>query len=129
MEFKVMMKKACQVKDLILIFFLLLFLWWGSNAVVRYWRQPLSTDISYKYDEIKPVYQFPLLTLCNRNNFFEDTIFKECGDGSWDFIHIVVFSMKKDKTFQEAMIIHDYKKLDQFYQIQLITKNNNFLKK
>ena len=90
MEFKEMMKKACQVKNLIIFCLILLFLWWGSNAVVRYWSQPLSTDISYIYGESKPGYQFPLVTFCNYKDFFQNSIFKECGDGSWNFISMVV---------------------------------------
>ena len=45
MEFKEKAKLACRVKNLIVLCLITLFFWWGSNAVVRYWSQPLSTDI------------------------------------------------------------------------------------
>ena len=85
MEFKEMMKQACQVKKLSVFCLILLFLWWGSNAVLRYWSQPLSTDISYNYGESKPGDLFPLITLCNFKNFFmifRGKIFWLCADVS-----------------------------------------------
>ena len=97
-----MLMKACQVKNWSVFCLGLLFLWWGSNAVVRYWSQPLSTDISYNYGETKPGSQFPLVTLCNFKDFFQNSIFEECGDGSWKFISTVVSCMKSNKTFKEA---------------------------
>ena len=100
MEFKEMMKKACQVKNLIIFCLILLFLWWGSNAVVKYWSQPLSTDMSYKYGETELGIQFPLITLCQTNIFLENPMLKECHDGSWDFISTVVSCIKGNKTFK-----------------------------
>ena len=67
MEFRVRIKKICRVKYVILFCLILLFLWWGSNAVLKYWSQPLSTDINYKYGETKQGIQFPLITLCMDN--------------------------------------------------------------
>ena len=107
MEFKEMIKKACQVKNWSVFCLGLLFLWWGSNAVVRYWSQPLSTDISFVYGEGKPGDQFPLVTLCNYNEFFETSIIKECGDGSWKFISTVVSCMKSNKSFKEADLMQN----------------------
>ena len=78
---------------------ILLFLWWGSNAVLRFWSQPLSTDISYKYGETKEGIQFPLITLCNMNIFINNAMIKECHDGSWNFISTLVSCLKRNKTF------------------------------
>ena len=97
-----MVKKACQVKNFSSFCLILLFLWWGSNAVVRYWSQPLSTDISYNYGETKPGNQFPLITLCNRKDFYQNPIIKSCSDGSWKFISTIVSCMKSNKTFKGA---------------------------
>ena len=108
MEFKEKLKKeAYQVKNLIVFCLTLLFLWWGSNAVIRYWSQPLSTDISYNYGEAKPGNQFPLITLCNFKHFYAKPIFKECGDGSWNFISTVVSCMKSNKSFKEADLMQN----------------------
>ena len=100
MEFKERIKKLCRVKYAILFCLILLFLWWGSNAVFRYWSQPLSTDISYKYGETDQGIQFPLITLCNVNIFFHNPIIKECHDGSWNFISTLISCMKRNKTSQ-----------------------------
>merc|ERR1712051_1073763 len=101
------MKKACQAKNLSVFCLILLFIWWGSNAVVRYWSQPLSTDISYNYGEAKPGNQFPLITLCNFMHFYEKPIFKKCDDGSWNFISTVVSCMKSNKSFKEADLMQN----------------------
>ena len=107
MKFKESMKKACRVKNVILFCLILIFLWWGRNAVVRYWSQPLSTDISYIYGESKPGDQFPLITLCQFKDFYQNPIFKECGDGSWKFISTVVSCIKSNKTFKEADLMQN----------------------
>ena len=98
MEFKEIIKKLCQVKYAVLFCLILLFVWWGSNAVFRYWSQPLSTDISYKYGENDQGIQFPLITLCNWNIFANDPIIKECHDGSWNYITTLISCMKRNKT-------------------------------
>jgi hypothetical protein len=98
MEFKEKTKKICQVKYAILCCLILLFLWWGSNALFRYWSQPLSTDISYKYGETDQGIQFPLITLCNWNIFVNDPMIKECHDGSWNFISTLISCIKRNKT-------------------------------
>ena len=107
MKLKELVKKACHVKNFSSFCLILLFLWWGSNAVVRYWSQPLSTDISYNYGEAKPGDQFPLITLCNYKDFFQNPIFKECGSGSWKFISMVVSCMKSNNTFKEADLMQN----------------------
>ena len=98
MEFKEKIKKLCQVKYVIILCLILLFLWWGSNAVLRYWSQPLSTDISYRFGETEQGVQFPLITLCSLKIFIHDSMFKECHDGSWNFINTLVSCLKRNKT-------------------------------
>ena len=107
MEFIEKLKKACQVKNVIVFCLILLFLWWGSNAVVRYWSQPLSTDISYTYGESKPGNQFPLITFCNMKDFFQNPIVKKCSDGYWNFINTVVSCMKSNKSLKEADLMQN----------------------
>ena len=98
MEFKEKIKKLCQVKYVIISCLILLFLWWGSNAVLRYWSQPLSTDISYRFGETEQGVQFPLITLCSHKIFIHDSMFKGCHDGSWNFINTLVSCLKRNKT-------------------------------
>ena len=106
MEFKEWIKKLCQIKNVIIFCLVLLFLWWGCNAVLRYWSQPLSTNISYKYGESDQGIQFPLITLCNWNIFRNDPIIKECHDGSWNWIRTLVSCMKINKTLKVADHMH-----------------------
>ena len=136
----------CRVKYVIISCLILLFLWWGSNAVLRYWSQPLSTEISYKYGENKQGIQFPVITLCNWNVFFNNPIIKECHDGSWNFISTFVSCMKGNKILKVADLMlnfhpeirsivemvqfwtgSEYVNLDQFYgTVWTKVFNNNF---
>ena len=97
MEFKEKIKKICRVKFVILSCLILLFLWWGSNAVLKYWSQPVSTDISFKRESEQGI-QFPLITLCNFNRFVDNEMLKECNDGSWNFMSALVSCVKSNKT-------------------------------
>ena len=107
MEFKEKIKNACRVRNVIIICLILLLFWWGSNAVIRFWSQPLSTDISYKLGETKVEVQFPFITLCNYRHFFEKTIFNECHDGSYDFIRTILSCIKSNKTFKEDNLMQN----------------------
>ena len=108
MKLKEKVKKTCRVRNLIRFCLISLFLWWGINAVVKYWRQPLSTDVRYRQEEAKPGNQFPLITLCNSRDFFGNPIIKDCVDGlSWDFIGTVVCCMKHNNTSKEANFIQN----------------------
>ena len=98
MEFKEKIKRLCKVKYAILFCLILLFFWWGSTAVFRFWSQPLSTDISYKYGETDQGIQFPLITLCNWKIFINDPVIQECHDGSWNFISTLISCMKRNKS-------------------------------
>ena len=93
------MKNLCRVKYVIIFCLILLFIWWGRKAVLRYWSQPLSTDISFKYGEFERGIQFPLITLCIGNILVDNPMIKDCRDGSWNFIKTYVTCMKRNKTF------------------------------
>ena len=94
------LKKMFRVRNVTLFCLISLFLWWGSNSVVKYWSQPLSTDISFRYGDSELGIQFPLITLCQGYIFLKNPIFKECHDGSWDFLNTVVSCMKRNKTIK-----------------------------
>ena len=104
MEFKQKMKKACRVKNLVILCLLLCFLWWGNNAVVRYWSQPLVTDISYIFGETKLGVQFPQITLCQK--LLENPIVKECHDGSWNFVSTLASCMNRNKSVEFKQNLH-----------------------
>ena len=104
MKFKEKLKKACQVKNLSAFCLILLFLWWGSKAMVRYRSQPLSTDISYIYGETKLGVQFPQISLCHR--FLYYPIMNECHDGSYSFISTFATCMKRNKSVELMQNFH-----------------------
>ena len=108
MEFKKRIKKICRVKYTIILCLILLFLWWGSNAVLKYWSQPVSTDISFKFGENERGIQFPLITLCNFNRFVDNEMLKECNDGSWNFMSALVSCVKSNKTLIGADDIQNF---------------------
>ena len=107
MEFRERLNKICQVKHVIIFCLGLLFLWWGCNAVLRYWSQPMSTDVSFKYGETKQGIQFPLITLCSAQIFIDDPMIEECYDGSRisDFISTLISCIKRNKT-SHVQIFH-----------------------
>ena len=117
MEFKERIKKICRIKNVIISCLILLFLWCIYNSVLKYYRQPLSTDISYRYGEDKGNWalgectpleweiQFPQITLCQPFIFLNHPIMKECHDGSWNFISTVVSCLKNNKTLKVADLI------------------------
>ena len=89
--------KICRVKYVIIFCLILLFIWWGRKAVLRYWSQPLSTDISFKYGEFEQGIQFPLITLCNFNIRNDDPTIRDCYDESWNFLSALVSCMRRNK--------------------------------
>ena len=100
MEFKQKAKQIFRIKTLVVFCLIALFIWWGSNGVMRYWSQPLTTDINFRFGDSDKGIQFPLITLCNDNFFSENPLMKKCYDGSWHFIKAFVSCMKSDQDFR-----------------------------
>ena len=106
MEFEERIKKVCRIKNVVISCLILLFLWCIYNSVLKYYREPLSTDVSYRYgeggeDRVLGEWevQFPQITLCQPFIFLNHPIMKECHDGSWNFISTLVSCLKRKKTF------------------------------
>ena len=108
MAIKEKIKKTCRVRNLIRVCLISLFLWWGSNAVLKYWSQPLSTDVSFKYGDTELGIQFPLITLCQGNFFIENPIMKYCNVVSWNFIDTIFSCMKSNTTFKVTKVNYIY---------------------
>ena len=92
--FKERIKKKCRVKYVIVFCLILLCIWWGSDAMFRYWSQPLST--------LSKGIQFPLITLCNMNILKENKMLKDCYDGSWSFMSTLISCAKRNKTLKKT---------------------------
>ena len=91
-------KKIFRLKNIAILCLIALFIWWGSNAILTYWRQPLTTDISYSFGDNSIGIQFPLITFCDTTFFVKNTLMKDCGDGSWNFISEIQSCLKSGKN-------------------------------
>ena len=86
--------KIFRLKNIAVLCLISLFLWWGSKAVIRYWYQPLTTDISYSFGDNTIGIQFPQVTFCETAFFLKNPFMKDCGDGSWNFISEIQSCLK-----------------------------------
>ena len=100
MELKQRRMKIFRIRYLVIFCLIALFIYWGTDAVIRYWSQPLTTDIDVKFGDTSKGIQFPLITFCNGNFWSENPLMKKCYDGSWHFIHSFVSCMKVDPDFR-----------------------------
>ena len=81
--------------------------WWGSRSVMRYWNQPLTTNMVYSFGDNENGIQFPLMTFCD-DEFVSKKITIECKDKSdWPyFIETVTNCLKNNKTFKLSNFIN-----------------------
>ena len=94
----------------VVVSFLLLFAWWGSQSFVWYWSQPLTTDISSSFGDKHNAIQFPLVTLCQGDFPTHNSVLKNCSD-SYHFMPAIYDCLKNDKKFRiddfmESLQIH-----------------------
>ena len=91
--------KIFRLRNLIAVSLISIFIWWASHAVIRYWSQPLTTDISYNFGDHDNKIQFPLITFCQHINFpGEHPLMKECDDGSWNFLRSFINCLKTNEN-------------------------------
>ena len=91
-------KKIFRLKHVAILCLIALFIWWASNAIITYWSQPLTTDISYSFGDNSIGIQFPLITFCDTTFFLKNPLMKDCGDGSWNFISEIQSCLKSGKN-------------------------------
>ena len=116
--------KVLWVKILVRLPLLLVFIFWGSKAVIRYFDQPLSTDITYNFgDNREGGIQFPLISFCQPDFATQNKIMKDCSSESLDFIGNVIRCMKINKNFKMTSSIekHQYQPSDIFSMIDIWT--------
>ena len=99
MELKQRRMKIFHIRYLVTLCLIALFIYWGTDAMIRYWSQPLTTDIDVKFGDTDKGIQFPLITVCNSYFWSENPLMKKCYDGSWHFIHSFISCMKDDTDF------------------------------
>ena len=100
MEFQSKIKKLMRMKYLTSVLLVWMFLWWGSNAVLKYLSQPLTTDISRRFGDNSRGIQFPLVTICQLDFESSHELMKDCSAGSPSFLQSFIACMKKDKNFK-----------------------------
>ena len=123
-----MLKVLCKIRYLVWSGLLFLFIWWGLKSVIRYWNQPLTTDIVYTFGDTKNGIQFPLISFCLPYiHVFENDILQQCirtaNESVWSgFIEALAICVKIDKefeinTFMDSLEIQrkDIFKLTQFW--------------
>ena len=78
---KSLVKKLFKCVDLLITFLLYLtFVYWSTEAVLKYLDEPTITEIHYNYgDNENGSIQFPLVTLCSKKPHFVKIIQEECG--------------------------------------------------
>ena len=99
-NFKQMLKKIVRIKNFIIFCLILLIIWWGGTAILKYWSQPLTTDTINIFGDNEKGIQFPLITMCDPNICTENPLMKDCCTGEWDFIGSFVSCMKQNKSFR-----------------------------
>ena len=88
-----------KIRYFIVVALLLVFTWWGTKAFLRYWSQPLTTDISYSFGDNENGIQFPQVTFCPYKFFRENSFLKQCySESSWTFIDTFHGCLKKDRV-------------------------------
>ena len=99
MTFNQKLKQMVRIKNLIIFCLILILIWWGGIAVLKYWSQPLTTDTSYLFGDNENGIRFPIVTICDSEFYHKNSLLKNCHTKHWDLIHSYVSCMKKDKTF------------------------------
>ena len=77
-----------------------LLIWWVSKAVVRYWRQPLSTEISHSFGDNNNGIRFPLITLCEGHFQTNNPILSKCKNGAKTFMQSVRNCLENKNQFK-----------------------------
>ena len=100
MTFMQKLKRIVRIRNLIVFCLILLLIYWGGSAILKYWKQPLTTDTSYIFGDNENGIQFPVITMCDYNLYIKNPLLKDCKIGSRDLIGSFLSCMKKDKNFQ-----------------------------
>ena len=98
-EFMLKMFKKFRVRYIIVLPLVILFIWWGSNAVLRYWNQPLTTDIRHSFGDNINGIEFPLITFCQYRFLSKNEFMKNCLDESGNFLSSFAHCLKTDTKF------------------------------
>ena len=99
MTFMQKFKRIVRIRNLIVFCLILLLIWWGGSAILKYWNQPLTTDTRYVFGDNESGIQFPVITICDYDLYIKNPLLKDCKIGPRDLIGSFLSCMKKDKNF------------------------------
>jgi hypothetical protein len=78
-----------------------MFIWWAAIAVIKFWDQPLVTDIITSFGDNKNGIQYPLITFCSENFRSNMKACKIMDESSFpSFFDKIVKCVKNDKNFK-----------------------------
>ena len=101
-----MSKRHLRIRYIIVVSLFTLFIWWGTKSFLKYWSQPLTTDISYKFgDGIRNGIQFPVITFCQYGSNSNNPLLKNCNNGSWFFLPSFLNCIKNDGKFNAVSFL------------------------
>ena len=77
---------------------------------MRYNEQLLSTDIAYNFGDNKNGgIQFPMISFCQFDVTVKNTVMRDCGSNSIDFISAIYDCLKSDKNFKITSLFESHK--------------------
>ena len=100
-----MPKVLCKIRYFVWFGLLCLFVWWGYKGVIRYWNQPLTTDLVYTFGDTQNGIQFPLISFCLPHiHVYENEILQQCirtaNESVWlGFIEALAICVNINKEF------------------------------
>ena len=91
-------KQIFRIRNFIILCPISLLIWWGSTAISKYWKEPLTTDTSFIFGDNENGIQFPAITIYDEDFYSKHPLLKDCYV-NWDLIGSFVSCMKKDNNF------------------------------
>ena len=93
------LRQIIRIRNLIIFCLLSLLIWWGGKAILKYWRQPLTTDTSVVFGDNENGIQFPFITIYDEDFFTKHPLLKNCYS-TWDLIGSFISCIKENKNFR-----------------------------
>jgi len=118
------MCKVLRIKIFVWLSLTSVLIWWGGKAVMRYNEQLLSTDIAYNFGDNKNGgIQFPMISFCQFDVTVKNTVMRDCGSNSIDFISAIYDCLKSDKNFKITSLFesHKYQPENIFHSMEIWT--------
>ena len=77
-----------------------MFIWWAAIAVIKFWDQPLVTDMITSFGDNENGIQYPIITFCSENILYHKACRIIDGSSFLYFNHKIVKCLMNDKDFK-----------------------------